>query len=106
MITYDAREFIFIIATGLAILGTISIGAGILLLITRATGKAVDTIATQTARLAQKGIAEEITGLVGNASALMDALNQLSRTTAGIGFFLILGGFIMLISAYAMVKLY
>lgn len=106
MITYDAREFIFIIATGMAVLGVISVAAGILLLVTRASGKAVDTIATQTARLAQKGIAEEITGLVGNASALMDALNQLSRTTAGIGFFLILGGFIMLISAYAMVKLY
>jgi hypothetical protein len=106
MITYAAREVVFIIATGLAMLGAISIGAGIILLVTRASSKAVDTIANQTARLAQKGIAEEITGLVGNASALMDALNQLSRTTAGIGFFLILGGFIMLISAYAMVKLY
>jgi hypothetical protein len=76
------------------------------LLVTRASGKAVHTIASQAARLAQKGIAEEISGLVGNASSLIEALNQLIRTNAGIGIFLVLFGFVMLVVAFLMVKLF
>jgi hypothetical protein len=54
--------------------------------------------------VAQKGLAEEISGLVGNASALMDSLNQLVRTSAGIGIFLVVFGFVMLVVAFLMVK--
>jgi hypothetical protein len=104
MFSYNLSDFVFILASSLTILGVISIGAGIILLVTRVTGKAIHSIATQTARLAQKGLTEEIAGLVGNASSLMDAINQLVRTSAGIGVFLILFGFIMLVAAFVMVK--
>ncbi len=104
MFLYEAHDFVFILASSLTILGIISIGAGIILLITRVTGKAVQTIAAQTTRLAQKGLTEEIAGLVGNASSLMDAINQLVRTSAGIGIFLVLFGFIMMVAAFLMVK--
>ena len=106
MFPYTTHDFVFIVAASLTILGVISIGAGIILLVTRASGKAIQTIATQTAHLAQKGLAEDIAGLVGNASSLMDALNQLVRTSAGIGIFLVIFGFIMLISAFLMVKFF
>jgi hypothetical protein len=105
MFPYNAHDFAFILAASLTLLGVISIGAGIITLITRITGKEVQTIAAQTAKLAQKGLAEEIAGLVGNASSLMDAMNQLVKTSAGIGIFLVLFGFIMLVAAYLMVKL-
>jgi hypothetical protein len=104
MFPYDVKDFVFILATSLTLLGVISIGAGITLLITRVSGKEVHAIAAQTARLGQKGITEEIAGLVGNASSLMDAINQLVRTSAGIGIFLVLFGFLMLVSAFLMVK--
>ncbi len=104
MFPYDIKDFVFILATSLTLLGVISIGAGIILLITRVSGKEVQAIADQTARLGQKGITEEIAGLVGNASSLMDAINQLVRTSAGIGIFLVLFGFLMLVSAFLMVK--
>ncbi len=104
MFPNNAHDFVFILASSLTILGVISIGAGIVVLITRVTGKSVQNIATQTARLAQKGLTEEIAGLVGNASSLMDAINQLARTSAGIGVFLVLFGFIMLMSAFFMIK--
>jgi hypothetical protein len=106
MFPYQTTDFVFILASSLTILGVISIGAGIVVLITRVTGRAVQNIATQTARLAQKGLTEEIAGLVGNASSLMDAINQLVKTSAGIGIFLVLFGFVMLVSAFAMVKLF
>lgn len=104
MLTNDPGQFIFILATSLTMLGVVSIGAGIIVLITRASGKAIQTIASQTTRLAQKGLADEISGLVGNASALMDSLNQLVRTSAGIGTFLVVFGFLMLVVAFLMVK--
>jgi hypothetical protein len=106
MFVYEVSDIVFILASSLTILGVISIAAGIIVLITRVTGKNVHSIATQTARLAQKGITEEIAGLVGNASSLMEAINQLARTSAGIGVFLVMFGFIMLVSAFAMVKIF
>jgi hypothetical protein len=106
MFLSEAQDYVFILASSLTILGIISIGAGIVLLVTRVTGKAVHSIAAQTTRLAQKGLTEEISGLVGNASSLMDAINQLVRTSAGIGIFLVLFGFIMMIAAFVMVKVF
>ena len=106
MFSYSARDIVFILAASLTVLGVISVCTGIFLLVTRSSGNAVKTIANQTARLAQKGIAEEVAGLVGNASSLMEALNQLVRTTAGVGIFLVMGGFIMLLTAFFMVKFY
>jgi len=84
----------------MAALGVISLVAGIFLLFRRVGGEEVRAIANQTAELAQKGIVEEVTGLVGNASALLDALNQLVKTTTGIGIFLMLFGFILMVAAY------
>ncbi len=103
MFPYNTHDFVFILAASLTMLGVIGIGAGLIVLITRVSGKAVQTIAAQTARLAQKGLTEEVAGLVGNASSLMDAINQLVKTSAGIGIFLVLFGFIMLVAAYLMV---
>ncbi len=104
MFPYSAHELVFVLAAALTVLGVLSVGAGIVILVVRGAGTSIQTIATQTAKLAQKGIAEEISGLVGNASSLMESLNQLVRTSAGIGIFLVLFGFIMLVAAYLMLK--
>lgn len=81
---------------GLFLLGTITLLVGIILLITRSAGKEVRTLATQTAKLARKGIAEDVAGLVGNASNLLSATNDLVRTSAGIGVFLAVLGFLLM----------
>jgi uncharacterized membrane protein len=104
MIAKQVYDFTYVVVVSLTVLGASAILAGILTLITRASGKAVQTIANQAARLGQKGIVDDISGLVGNASALVEALNQLVRTSAGIGIFLMLSGFVMLITAYLMVR--
>jgi hypothetical protein len=84
---------------GLFFLGVITLIIGILLLVTRSAGKEVRNIATQTAKLARKGIAEDVAGLVGNASTLLSATNELVRTSAGIGVFLAFLGFLLMIAA-------
>jgi hypothetical protein len=80
-------------------LGFVSFISGVLILVFRTSSAEVKSLAIQTARLAQKGIAEEVAGLVGNATSLVDAINQLVRTTRGIGIFLIVLGLAMMIVA-------
>jgi hypothetical protein len=100
---YDLKLLMVI---GLFILGAITLLIGILLLITRSAGKEVRALATQTARLAKKGIAEDVAGLVGNASNLLSATNELVRTSAGIGVFLaILGFLLMTVATWLVLKI-
>ena len=60
----------------------------------------VRLLAAQTAKVAQKGLAEDVTGLVGNASALIDSLNHMTGTASGIGAFLVILGLLMMVLAY------
>lgn len=88
-----------IMVIGLFLLGAFTLLIGILLLVTRSAGKEVRALATQTAQLAKKGIAEDVAGLVGNASNLLSATNDLVRTSAGIGVFLAILGFLLMTAA-------
>ena len=102
-----AFELLLIMAFSLFVLGMLTTITGILILTTRVTSKDLRTIANQTSRLAQKGLAEEVAGLVGNASSLLDAMNQLVRTTAGVGVFLTLLGLCLMSAAgWIALKLY
>ena len=96
ILTLEVFDIKMLMVIGLFILGIITLLIGILLLITRSAGKEVRTIATQTAQLAKKGIAEDVSGLVGNASTLLSATNELVRTSAGIGVFLAVLGFLLM----------
>ena len=94
-------------ATGLFIIGALSLIIGTIILITRATGREIRALTAQTAQLAQKGLAEEVAGLVGNASALLSATSDLVRTTAGIGVFLsILGVILMAAGAWLVFQIH
>ncbi|HMN58874.1 MAG TPA: hypothetical protein PJ988_00840 [Anaerolinea sp.] len=104
MFSLGVNQFLIIMAASMMVMGLISLAAGIIVLVFRVSGNDVKTLANQTVRLAQKGIADEVSGLVGNASALLDALNQLVRTTTGVGVFLILVGFILFAGAFYLVQ--
>lgn len=99
MITSLTLEILLVMAIILFSIGLISTIAGILILTLRSAGKDVHTLATQSTRLAQKGLAEQVAGLVGNASALLEAVNKLIRTTAGIGVFLTVLGLLLMVAA-------
>ena len=72
--------------------GIVSIGAGMFVLVSRVLSEDFRTISNQIAELTEKGITEDISGLVGNAASLVQSLNELITTTKGIGLFLILAG--------------
>lgn len=96
----SAFEFQIIMATILFILGLLVMVISIFILTRQAIGHDIQTIAKQTTRLAEKGITENIAGLVGNASALINALHDLSKSNTGIGVFLVFLAITLLTTAY------
>jgi hypothetical protein len=99
MVTLSPNEILTLMAVVLFILGIACTITGIIILTIRVSGGDIRTLAMQTTRLAQKGLADDIAGLVGNASNLLAALNDMVRTTAGIGVFITVIGIILMISA-------
>ena len=96
----NINEFLMIVAGCLFFLGILMMATGIWMLVKRVLGSELKQITQQTTRLAQKGITEDVAGLVGNAGQLVDALNQLVKTASGVGIFLNLAGFLMILASY------
>lgn len=102
----NASELQLFMLISTFLLGSITFLLGLAILMYGAWGKDLRTIADQTTRLAQKGIAEEIAGLVGNASTLMTSINEVVRTSNGIGFYLtIIGALLMLLSSLVLLNI-
>jgi len=92
MNTFTPRDLQLIITVGTFLLGMLTFVVGVLVLVSGTMRHDLREITSQTARLAQKGLTEEISGLVGNASTLINTINEMSHTTVGIGIFLTLLG--------------
>jgi hypothetical protein len=82
------------------ILGCMCVLLGIFVLMSRGYSREIRALATQSARLGRKGMAEEVTGLVNSASELVGALNSLVKTASGAGLFLIIVGIGMIAASY------
>jgi hypothetical protein len=100
MIPLTLRDAQIIVAGSVFFLGGVCVLLGILVLITRGYSQEVKALASNTAKLGQKGVAEEATGLVSSASELVLAINQLVRTASGVGVFLVFFGSLMIVAAY------
>ena len=83
----------------LFLMGAVTFISGVLILLTRSMGRDMREITAHTSKLAQKGLAQDISGLVGNASALLTATSQMVKTTAGLGVLLLFLGSIQLAAA-------
>ena len=85
-------------AASLFVMGLFTLITGVIILLLRSMGSETRAITKQVTRMAQKGLADEISGLVGNASSLLFATSELIKTTRGIGTFLtLIGAFLMLL---------
>jgi len=81
---------------GMFLVGVITFSIGVIILIVGAWGKELRATIAQTNHLAQKGLTDEVSGLVGNASSLLASINDLIRTRNGIGVTLILTGGVLM----------
>ncbi len=92
MTIYDIARVLSAMASGLFLIGLITFATGVAILIIRSIGQDTRSISKSIAQITQKGIADDISGLVGNASSLMTATTNLIQTTKGIGVFLVISG--------------
>jgi len=103
MFPITVNDIILTMAACLFIMGLIGIGVGLFILVTKVFGGDLKIIANQTEKIAEKGIAEDMAGLVGNASVLIDALQQMVKTASGVAIFMIIIGFAQILAAYFLV---
>tara|TARA_Y100000031_G_C7954200_1_gene262921 strand:+ start:156 stop:467 length:312 start_codon:yes stop_codon:yes gene_type:complete len=78
--------------------------AGLRKLLAKEFTPAARALASQSARIGQKGLRQNVSSISQTASALLNSVNQLVRTSAGVGAFLVLVGLFFMVSAYWIVK--
>ena len=97
MTIYDIARVLSAMASGLFLIGLITFATGVAVLIIRSIGQDTRSLSKSIAQITQKGIADDVSGLVGNASALMDSTTNLIQTTKGIGVFLVVSGSVFML---------
>lgn len=80
--------------------GFIAVGAGMIMLILGPYRREAKIIAAQSARLSQKALTDNVSTLVQSATALVDAVNNLIRTSSGNAVVLIIVGALFEAAAY------
>jgi hypothetical protein len=103
MYTHTLEDLTYLIITSLFVLGIITLVTGIIVLLTRTMGKDLRSITAEASKLAKKGLIDDLSGLVGNASALLTASSQMIKNTAGVGILLIVLGFLQIGTSVGMI---
>tara|TARA_B100000945_G_C20347196_1_gene580364 strand:- start:10 stop:321 length:312 start_codon:yes stop_codon:yes gene_type:complete len=78
--------------------------AGLRKLLAKEYTPSAKALASQSARIGQKGLRQNVSSISQTASSLLNSVNQLVRTSAGVGAFLVLVGLFFMVSAYWIVK--
>ena len=97
MTVFEIARVLSAMASGLFLIGLITFAIGVSILIISSIGRDTRAISKSIVQMTQKGIADDLSGLVDNASSLMAATTNLIQTTKGIGVFLIISGSIFMI---------
>ncbi|MEJ5202926.1 MAG: hypothetical protein WHV66_11900 [Anaerolineales bacterium] len=104
MFQLTVPEFMMTMAACLFVMGVLCILSGVFILVSKVMMGELRSVTRQVAHLAQKGIADDLSGLVGNTSALLEALTQLVRTASGVGMFLVMVGFLLVACSFYLVN--
>lgn len=81
-------------------LGLLALGAGLLMLIAGPYRKEAKVLATQSARISQKALTDNITAIAQSATELVNAVNALIRTSSGNAIVLVVVGALFEAAAY------
>lgn len=100
----SGNQIVLIVAMVLFVLGVCSLILSIIILARSAMSRNIQAIADSTTKLAEKGITDGVSGLVGNASLLISSLNDLSKSNTGIGIFLVFLSLVLFAAAYYFIK--
>ncbi len=104
MFELTANDFVLTLAGIVLFLGVISFIVGLFILAFKITTGDFSKISSQSAKLMGKGLTDDVSDLMGNASSLLESLTQMSKTRAGVGMFLVIVSFVLFIVAYYLVS--
>ena len=104
MFELTANDFVLTLAGVVLLLGVISFIVGLFTLAFKITSGDFAKISNQSAKLMSKGLTDDVSDLMGNASSLLESLTKMSKTKAGVGMFLIIVAFILFIAGYCLVS--
>jgi hypothetical protein len=94
------EHFRFTFTLCLFLLGLTFMAAGFWKLLAFGLTTQAKAIATQSVRISSKALSDDITRVTQSASQLADSVNNLLRTSAGVGAFLILVGLLLFTASY------
>ena len=101
---FNAENIRLVIAGLQLLFGVVFLVAGLRKLLAREYTPAARALATQSARIGQKGLRENVSVVSQTATQLLNAVNQLVRTSAGVGAFLVLVGLFFMLASYWVVR--
>ena len=104
MFQLTANDFVLTLAGIVLFLWVISFIVGLFILAFKITTGDFSKISSQSAKLMSKGLTDDVSDLMGNASSLLESLTQMSKTRAGVGMFLVIVSFVLFIVAYYLVS--
>lgn len=93
-------DTLLVMGAAMFFLGMCTLTIGLFVLLTRTMSKDIKNISNTATKMVQKGIAEDVSALVSNATALLDTVSTLVRTAAGVGIFMTALGLGMMAAAY------
>jgi hypothetical protein len=96
MYQVNLSDLLLTMSASMFFMGLVTFVIGVFILVNRATGKDMRLITTHTSDLVGKGIAEDLAGLIGNASTLLQTMADMVRTAAGVGVFLTVTGVVLM----------
>ena len=104
MFTLTASNFVLTLGGAVLVLAIISFIVGLFTLTFRLPNSEFSEISANSAKIMSKGLTDDVSELVGNASSLLESIAIMTKTRAGVGIFLIIVSFIFLIIAYYLVS--
>ena len=100
----NGNQIVLTASIVLFLAGILCLVLSVFILAKQALNKDVHRIAEATTSLAEKGITDGVSGLVGNASLIIDSLNELSKSNSGIGVFFVFLSLALFAVAYFIIK--
>jgi len=103
MFGLSVNDFLLTLAVTILIMGIISFVVGIIIMAFKVINEDFTKISSETAKLVNKGLTDDVSDLVGSASSLLQSINEMAKTKAGVGMFLLIVSFVLLGCAYLLV---
>ena len=103
MFGLSVNDFLLTLSVTVLVMGILAFVIGIFILAFKVVNNDFNEISSQTAKLVSKGLTDDISGLIGNASSLLESINQMAKTKAGVGMFLLITAFMLLGCAYFLI---